>query len=629
MKEMNEHKYSRNMALSLLAGIVLGAAIVLALLWALGYFPGKGQGDALETGSDSVASEEISLAAGEEPSPDSQADVTESTTKPEPTATSEPAATPEPDVTPSPTATPEPAATAKPTATPESAATAKPTAMPESATKETTESGTDGERTPAAVSLDFQLSGSWGGDGGYYYQYIATIENTSDQKITDWEIKVPGFDGCKVDSYWCCEVEEEDGCLEVTPEDYNEEIWEGGRVEGIGLIILAEKEWELSAATLEAETARGRLTAAFGGAPAAQGGADALSGNSETGQAAGQKTQESNDGQAGRAPGQNTGAKGPDIQAGDSLGGYALTEDTPVGEHGRLRVENGSLVDQSGEPYQMHGVSTHGLAWFPEYVSEETFRTFRNEWDADVMRLAMYSDEYGGYSNGGDQKELKRLIDKGVEYASKQGMYVIIDWHVLGEGDPNIHKEDAIAIFDEVSEKYADYGNVIYEICNEPNGGVSWKDVKGYAEEVIPVIRANDPYGIILVGTPQWSQLIGDAAADPIQDYDNIMYTLHFYAATHKADLRESLEKALKDGLPVFVSECSICDASGNGGIDEKSAQAWVDLMDRYDVSYIAWAVSNKNETAALICSNCSKLSDWSDDELSDTGRWFKGQFTK
>ena len=246
-----------------------------------------------------------------------------------------------------------------------------------------------------------------------------------------------------------------------------------------------------------------------------------------------------------------------------------------------------------------------------------------------MIRLAMYSDEYGGYSNGGDQEKLKELIDKGVEYASKLGMYVIIDWHVLGEGDPNIHKEDAIAFFSEMSEKYADYGNVIYEICNEPNGGVSWKDVKKYAEEVIPVIRDNDPYGLILVGTPQWSQLIGDAAADPIQGYDNIMYTLHFYAATHKEDLRGNLEKALKDGVPVFVSECSICDASGNGGIDDKSARAWVELMDRYDVSYVAWAVSNKNETAALISSNCSKNSDWSDRELSDTGRWFKEQFTK
>lgn len=588
MKEMNEQKYSRNMALSLLAGIVLGAAIVLVLLWALGYIPNRGQGDAGEAGSNSVLSVEVAQGDSGEAGPEN--------TEPQPTATAEPAATKAPE--PATTEEPAPEETPAPTESP------KPQKEPQS------EDDSPKPADAAMVSLDFQLSGSWGGEGGYYYQYVATIENLSDQKITDWEISVPGFDGCKVDSYWCCEVDEEDGCLLITPADFNEEIWEGSRAEGIGIIILTEKEWEIETATLEAETDQGKLKAALGDAPAAQ---------SET--ADNQRTD--------RQKVQSLGAKGPDIKAGDSLGSYVLGEDTPVGEHGRLRVENGSLVDQEGELYQMHGVSTHGLAWFPEYVSEESFRTFRNDWDADVMRLAMYSDENGGYCSGGDKKKLKELVDKGVEYASKLGMYVIIDWHVLGEGNPNVHKEDAIAFFDEMSEKYADYGNVIYEICNEPNGGVSWKDVKKYAEEVIPVIRANDPYGIILVGTPQWSQLIGDAAADPIQDYDNIMYTLHFYAATHKDDLRSSLEKALKDDVPVFVSECSICDASGNGGIDEKSAQAWVDLLDQYDVSYVAWAVSNKNETAALISNSCSKLSDWSDRELSDTGRWFKEQFTK
>lgn len=633
MKEMDEQKYSRNMALSLLAGIVLGAAIMWLLLWALGYIPDKRQGDAVEAGSNSNASVEAVPGDGEEPPSESRESV------PEPTATAEPVSE----------AAQQHVSSAE-SGLPQTTGPAREPGQENAGAGLRTESDQGNSSSepvsPAAVSLGFQLNGSWGGEGGYYYQYAAAIENASGQKITDWEITVSGFDGCKVDSYWCCEVEEDDGCLEITPADFNEEIWEGSRAEGIGIIILAQEEWKLTEAYLEAETEGGRLTAVLGDSLTAPDVNGARPGDSETGQTAGQDAQEQGS-QAGRRPAQGTqnqdaqgretqsagmisqGAKGPDIQAGDSLGGYALSEDTPVGEHGRLRVENGGLADQEGEPYQMHGVSTHGLAWFPEYVSEESFRTFRNEWDADVIRLAMYSDEYGGYSNGGDQENLKELIDKGVEYASKLGMYVIIDWHVLGEGDPNIHKEDAIAFFDEMSEKYADYGNVIYEICNEPNGGVSWKDVKKYAEEVIPVIRENDPYGIILVGTPQWSQLIGDAAADPIQDYDNIMYTMHFYAATHKEDLRENLEKALQDGVPVFVSECSICDASGNGGIDEKSARAWVELLDRYDVSYVAWAVSNKNETAALISSGCSKLSDWSDRELSDTGRWFKEQFTK
>lgn len=570
MKEISEQKYSRNMALSLLAGMVLGAVTVLVILWALGILPvGKQEGTA---GGAAEVSAEVSVEESGEANADQDSEI--------PGGQEAAASEPEPTRTPAPAQSPKPEAAKEP---------------------ETSEEE-DG------ISLELQQSGSWEGQGGYYYQYVATIENLTEEKITDWEIRVPDFEGCKVDSYWCCEVETEDGQLVITPADFNQEIWEDSRAEGIGITIFSEKEWALTAAFVEAETKSGSLNGRLGGEPKDRQGArktDQAS-EQETDQTAEQETKEM-----------------------DSSAGHVVQEDTPVGEHGRLRVENGSLVDQDGEPYQMHGVSTHGLAWFPEYVSEETFRTFRDDWDADVMRLAMYSDEYGGYSNGGDQKELKRLIDEGVEYASDQGMYVIIDWHVLGEGDPNIHKEDAIAFFDEVSEKYADYDNVIYEICNEPNGDVSWNEVKQYAEEVIPVIREHDPYAIILVGTPQWSQLIGDAAADPIEGYDNIMYTLHFYAATHKEELRRSLEEALQDGLPVFVSECSICDASGNGSIDEESAEAWVELLDRYNVSYVAWAVSNKNEAAALIDSSCKKLSDWSDRELSETGRWFKENFTK
>ncbi len=618
MREMNEQKYSRNMALSLLAGIALGAVITLALLWALGYFPGKGQGNALETESSPM------VAAGEAPQlPDfGETASVESSESQNGTGQGEDGSQDKPGQG--------------------SGASESAQDKPEqgSVASESAQDKPGPEEGSSSVSLDFRLNGGWDGEEGHYYQYLVSIINDSGSKITDWKITVPDFEGCRVDSYWCCELETEGENLIVTPADFNQEIWENSRVEGIGITVVTEKERELTEAVLEAETTEGKITAALGDASSPRSDSsdgqdgNAPAANSGNGQTPGQETgQRPNQGAQSLGTSNqgvsNQGAKGPEIRTGDELGGFVVTEGTPVGDHGRLRVENGSLVDQYGEAYQMHGVSTHGLAWFPEYVSEETFRTFRSDWDADLMRLAMYSDEYGGYSNGGDKKELKQLIDRGVEYASGQGMYVIIDWHVLGEGNPNIHKEDAIDFFDEMSEKYGDQGNVIYEICNEPNGGVSWKDVKKYAEEVIPVIRANDPYGIILVGTPQWSQLIGDAAADPIEGYDNIMYTLHFYAATHKEDLRGNLEKALKDGLPVFVSECSICDASGNGSIDEKSAQAWVDLLDQYSVSYVAWAASNKNETAALISSGCGKLSDWSDQELSDTGRWFKAQFTK
>ena len=298
------------------------------------------------------------------------------------------------------------------------------------------------------------------------------------------------------------------------------------------------------------------------------------------------------------------------------------TTEEPEKSLARLHVEGTQLVDEENNPIQLKGLSTHGLSWFPQYVNQELFEELSVEWNCNVVRLAMYSAEYNGYCTGGNQKELKQLIKDGVNYAEKAKMYVIVDWHVLGEGNPNIYIEEAKAFFEEMSKEFADKNHVIYEICNEPNGGVSWSEVKAYAMEVIPIIRANDEDAIIIVGTPTWSQDVDKAAADPIDDYDNIMYALHFYAATHKDDLRNKMVRAIDSGLPVIVSEYGICSADGNGGIDKQQAQTWIDLMNERNISYIAWNLSNKNETSAVFSSGCAKVSGFTENDLSESGRF-------
>lgn len=289
---------------------------------------------------------------------------------------------------------------------------------------------------------------------------------------------------------------------------------------------------------------------------------------------------------------------------------------------GKLSVEGTQLVDEQGKAVQLRGLSTHGLSFYPQYINEEFFAQLRREWKANVIRLAMYTAESGGYCTDGDKEYLKNLVRTGVEYASRQDMYVIVDWHILSDGNPNQHASEAIEFFDQISQEFSGYNNVIYEICNEPNGGTSWGEIKAYAQKVIPVIRANAPDAVILVGTPNWSQYVNEAAADPIGGYDNIMYTLHFYAATHKDDLRNQMISAIDAGLPIFVSEYGICDASGNGGIDETQANAWVQVMNQYKVSYVAWNISNKAETSAIFQSRVEKNSGFSQEDLSDSGRW-------
>lgn len=299
---------------------------------------------------------------------------------------------------------------------------------------------------------------------------------------------------------------------------------------------------------------------------------------------------------------------------------------TPYGQHGALHVENGKLTDENGNIVQLYGMSTHGIAWFPQYINYDSLRTLRDDWNTNCIRLAMYTAEYGGYCAGGDKEQLKQLVKDGVSYATELGMYVIVDWHILSDCDPNQNKDEAIAFFREMAEVFADNDNVLYEICNEPNGGTSWDSIKSYAEEVIPVIRAQKPDAVILVGTPTWSQEIDKAAASPLDD-SNVMYTLHFYAGTHKDDLRNRLETCVQNGLPVFVSEFGMCDASGNGANDFVSTTKWLDLLNKYQISFCCWNLANKDESSSVFKASSTALSDWTDDDFNESGRWIRDYF--
>lgn len=304
----------------------------------------------------------------------------------------------------------------------------------------------------------------------------------------------------------------------------------------------------------------------------------------------------------------------------------SVDDSTPFGQHGALHVENGKLTDADGNIVQLYGMSTHGIAWFPQYINYDSFRTLRDDWNTNCIRLAMYTAEYGGYCAGGDKEQLKQLVRDGVSYATDLGMYVIVDWHILSDCDPNQNKDEAIAFFREMSEAFADNDNVLYEICNEPNSGTSWDSIKSYAEEVIPVIREQKPDAVILVGTPTWSQEIDKAAASPLT-FDNVMYTLHFYAGTHKDDLRNRLETCAQNNLPVFVSEFGMCDASGNGANDFDSTTKWLDLLNKYQISFCCWNLANKDESSSVFKAASTALSDWTDEDFNESGRWIREYF--
>ena len=288
--------------------------------------------------------------------------------------------------------------------------------------------------------------------------------------------------------------------------------------------------------------------------------------------------------------------------------------------NGRLHVEGTQLTDASGQAVQLRGVSTHGLIWYPDMVSENLFKQVSEDWNCNLIRLAMYSENY--CDDEWRDQNLK-LMRKGINAAIAADAYVLVDWHIMTDSDPNEHKEEAKKFFDLIASEYADCPNLIFEICNEPNGETSWSDVKKYAEEVIPVIRAHIPDALILVGTPEYDRNLGDAVLQPL-DFDNVMYVLHFYTATHHEGLRSELKAAVDAGLPVFISECGISEASGDGTIDFASAAEWFSYLNEKKISYTVWSLSDKEESSAFFRFDFNPEGKIRDKDLSVSGAWVR-----
>lgn len=294
----------------------------------------------------------------------------------------------------------------------------------------------------------------------------------------------------------------------------------------------------------------------------------------------------------------------------------SLSAQNFVDRHGQLSVKGTSLVDKEGVTIAFKGVSFGWHNWWPRFYNKSTVDWLQSDWNCNLVRAAIGVEPEGAYIDNPDKAV--ECLDNVVDAAIANGMYVIIDWHSHG-----IRTEEAKVFFTRAANKYKDYPNIIYEIFNEPVED-SWETVKAYSEEVIKTIREIDKNNVILVGTPHWDQDIHLAADNPIQGYENIMYTLHFYAATHKQYLRDRADYALDKGLPVFVSECAGMEASGDGAVDLDEWNNWVNWMDSHKISWVAWSVSDKDETCSMIKDSNSPVSGWADSDLKEWGKVVK-----
>ncbi|MEE1540926.1 MAG: cellulase family glycosylhydrolase [Paludibacteraceae bacterium] len=318
------------------------------------------------------------------------------------------------------------------------------------------------------------------------------------------------------------------------------------------------------------------------------------------------------------------------------LNASAALSDTDFGsnnyidEWGRLKLVGNQLSSESGQPVQLKGWSSFSTH-YPEVGGCLTVDQFKQmkTWGANIVRMAMYLNDYGGYmSNKADEtKKMKEFI----EYAKEAGIYCMVDWHVLQtpggqSGDPNTYLTDAKNFFSEISKYVKDkgYKHVIYEICNEPDQK-PWSNIKNYANALLPSIAANDPNAVVIVGTPSWDQQILDPVTQGKVTHETlqIMYAFHYYACSHEGLLGNF--RSATASIPVFVSEWSGVTFNGDGALCQSAADKLLGYCSgandgKQVVSWCFWNWGHKNEGSSTFNGSCSANS------LTSIGNYIVGR---
>ena len=300
---------------------------------------------------------------------------------------------------------------------------------------------------------------------------------------------------------------------------------------------------------------------------------------------------------------------------------------TPVEINGQLRVCGTQLCNQFDQPIQLRGMSTHGLQWYGwgACIGDSSLDALALDWGADIVRVSMYVQE-GGYETDPDgfTAQAETIVDALIA----RGLYVLLDWHMLDPGDPTLNAARAKAYFGHMAARYGQLPNMLYEIANEPSG-VSWATIKAYADDMLPVLRRDAPDGIVIIGTPAWSSFgvsegggPAEVAAAPVVG-ENVVYTFHFYAATHGQEYRDALTAA-SDALPVFVTEWGAQEYTGDGANDFDSAQAYLDLLAARKISWTSWNYSDDERSGAAFQPGTCPDGPWSGDSLKLSGAWVR-----
>ncbi|MDB5262919.1 MAG: glycoside hydrolase [Adhaeribacter sp.] len=305
----------------------------------------------------------------------------------------------------------------------------------------------------------------------------------------------------------------------------------------------------------------------------------------------------------------------------------------------QVSVQGNKFVTSDGKTIVFRGLDTSDLdkldrekRWNKEY-----FQAMKS-WGANVVRFPVHPNAWRKH---GPENYLK-LLDQGVQWAAELGMYVIIDWHSIGNLRSELYqsanyettKKETFEFWRILAKHYKGNTTVaMFELFNEPTvmggqaGTCTWPQWKEIMEEMIVIIRASGSKAVPLVAGFNWAYDLTPVANDPIKA-EGIAYVSHPYPMKREKPWEPKWTTDwgfVAKKYPVILTEIGFCGPDDKGAhvpviSDESYGDAITKYADDNGISYTVW-VFDPQWSPMLI-------SDWNFTPTRQ-GRYFKNALQK
>jgi hypothetical protein len=297
----------------------------------------------------------------------------------------------------------------------------------------------------------------------------------------------------------------------------------------------------------------------------------------------------------------------------------------------QIRVVKNKFVNANGDTILFRGLSIadpdklEGQGHWNRLLFEKV-----KEMGATLVRIPVHPVAWRERTPG----QYLALLDSAADWCSDLGMYIIIDWHSIGNlqmelfQDPmyNTSRKETYEFWRTIARHFnGNHTVAFYELFNEPTtyrgqlGNISWAEWRKINEDIIQLIRAYDTYTIPLVAGFDWAYDLTPLREEPIRA-EGIAYVTHPYPNKRMPPWEPKWEEDFgfaADRYPVIATEIGFGMQKGQTTAGPNDyGHAITRYLEGRGMSWIAWVFDPEWQPAML--------KSWNGFELSGSGEFFK-----